>query len=420
MSTQSDRDDGSLGAFYVGMNTRERRTFWACFAGWGLDGFDFMVYPLVIGTIMAVWHVSPSEAGLATTVTLLTSAFGGWLAGYCSDRFGRVLTLSVTIGWFAVFTFLCGFARNFEQLLIFRALLGIGFGGEWAAGAVLMGEIIRAEYRGRALGMVQSAWAIGWGGAVLAQAALFSLLPAEEAWRWMFWIGFLPCLILLGYIVRYVEEPELAARARAAGATGAMWGIFASAVRKRTVLASIAMTGAQGGYYAMNTWIPTYLQTERGLTVVGSAGYLASLLIGSFVGYLVGAWLADRIGRRKLFMLFSACAAVMVVAYTQLNVSNSMLAFLGFPLGFFSSGYLSGVGAFLTELFPTRLRGSGQGFCYNFGRGIGALFPMAVGALSMMLGLGVAIAVFAVIAYALLFFTAMSLPETRGKVLDAD
>lgn len=413
----------SLRAFYTDMNVRERRTFWACFMGWGLDGLDFMIYPLVIGTIMSVWHISPGEAGLATTVTLLMSAFGGWMAGYFSDRFGRVLILQITIAWFAVCTLLCAVAQNFEQLVIFRALLGIGFGGEWAAGAVLMGEIIRAEYRGRALGSVQSAWSIGWGGAVLLQAVCFSLLEPELAWRAMFLFGFLPCLALIYYIRRNVTEPEIAVQARTATPAirrPPIWEIFAPDVASRTVLAAVAMTGAQGGYYAINTWLPAYLQGERGLTAVGSGGYLAFLIVGAFLGYLVGAWLADRIGRRKLFLLFSAGAICVVLAYTQLEVTDQIRLFLGFPLGFFSSGYLSGVGAFLTELFPTRLRGSGQGFCYNFGRGIGSLFPAAVGFLSSILPLGNAIAIFAVGAYCLFFLAAFALPETRGKVLHAD
>src|SRR5579871_7005494 len=135
---------------------------------------------------MATWQVSPGAAGLAVTVTLLASAVGGWLAGSLADRIGRVATLQLTILWFSLFSLLCAFAQNFDQLLIARALLGLGFGGEWAAGAVLMGETIRAQYRGRAVGSVQSGWAVGWGLAVIGQAVLFSLLPAEQAWRWMF------------------------------------------------------------------------------------------------------------------------------------------------------------------------------------------------------------------------------------------
>jgi MFS family permease len=416
-------EDSSLLAFYRDMNLAERRTFWACASGWGLDGMDFMIYPLVIGTIIALWKVDAGTAGLAGTVTLLSSAVGGWLGGYLSDHIGRVKTLQLTILWFSFFSLVCAVVQNFDQLLIARAVLGLGFGGEWAAGAVLMGETIRPQYRGRAVGSVQSGWAVGWGLAVLAQAILFSLLPAETAWRWMFVIGALPALLVF-YLRRYVTEPEIAAATRAKhaaeGNRPALWEIFNGPILKTTILASLMATGCQGGYYAITFWVPRFLTTERKLSIVSSTGYLAALIIGSFVGYLVGAWLADRLGRRNLFLIFSLGAIAVVLLYTQVQLTNELLWVLGFPLGFFASGYFSGMGAFLTELYPTRLRGSGQGFCYNFGRGIGALFPYLVGALSTTTTLANAIAIFAVAAYGVFFLAAFALPETRGKVLHVD
>jgi MFS family permease len=416
-------EDTSLTAFYAGMTPPERHTFWACAAGWALDGMDFMIYPLIIGAIMHQWSVGAGEAGLAATATLLASAVGGWGAGFLADRIGRVRTMQITIIWFSFFSLACAFAQSFDQLMILRALLGFGFGGEWAAGAVLMGETIRPQYRGRAVGSVQSAWAIGWAVAVAAQAIIFSLLPPETAWRAMFIVGCLPALLVF-YLRRYVKEPEIAATARAAaaktGETPGLGAIFAPGLLRITILASLLSMGAQGGYYAITTWLPQFLRTSRGLTILNSAPYLAVLITGSFVGYLTGAWLADRIGRRPLFMIFSVGAAVLVLAYTQLDISNGMMLVLGFPLGFFASGYFSGMGPFLTEIYPTAVRGSGQGFCYNFGRGIGALFPALVGYLSQIMPLADAMALFAAVAYGLFFAAAALLPETRGRVLLAN
>src|SRR6201991_2208436 len=326
-------DDTSLLAFYRDMNLQERRTFWACASGWALDGMDFMIYPLVIGTIIALWKVDAGTAGLAGTVTLLASAIGGWLGGYLSDHIGRVRTLQITIIWFSLFSLVCAVVQNFDQLLIARAVLGLGFGGEWAAGAVLMGEAIRPQYRGRAVGSVQAGWAVGWGLAVLSQAILFSYLPAETAWRWMFVIGALPALLVF-YLRRCVTEPEIAAATRAkqmaSGDRPPLWDIFSGPILKTTILASLMSTGCQGGYYAVTFWVPRFLTTERKLSIVSSTGYLSTLIIGSFIGYLVGAWLADRIGRRNLFLTFSIGAIALIIIYTQVPLSNEILWVLGF------------------------------------------------------------------------------------------
>ena len=422
-SSLPEVEDTTLTSFFKNMNRLERRTFWACFLGWVLDATDFMIYPLVIGTIIALWKVDRGMAGLAVTITLVVSAFGGWIAGYLADRIGRVRTLQITIAWFSIFTLLCAFAQSFEQLMALRALLGLGFGGEWAAGAVLIGETVRAQYRGRAVGTVQSGWAVGWGVAVLLQAVCYTLIAPEQAWRWMFALGAVPA-VLIFFLRRYVQEPEIFANARKMAEKNQdrprIFEIFSPGVLKTTLLSSLLCTGAQGGYYAVTTWLPTYLRTERGLSIVGSTGYLALLIVGSFIGYVWGAYLADRIGRRSLFIVFAVLASLLVVAYTQLPISNDTMLYLGFPLGICASAYFSGIGAFLTELFPTRLRGSGQGFAYNFGRGIGALFPALVGFLSASIPLSQAIAIFAVVAYGLLLVGALLLPETRGKILHSD
>jgi MFS family permease len=334
-----------------------------------------------------------------------------------------VRTLQITIAWFAFFTFLCGFAQNYTQLFIFRALMGLGFGGEWAAAAVLIGEVIRAEHRGKAVGAMQSGWAVGWGIAALLATWFFSVMPQETAWRALFWVGITPA-VLVFFVRRFVDEPPVFAETQrnlaAAGTKPNFLEIFSPTILKTTVLTCLLSVGAQGGYYAITTWLPTFLRTERKLTVLGTGGYLAVIIIGSLIGYWVSAWLNDRIGRRANFILYACCSAATVILYTQLPVDNTMMLFLGFPLGFFASGIFSGMGPFLTELFPTRMRGSGQGFAYNFGRGIAAMNPLFVGMLSAKLPLGQSIGVFALGAYGLLIIAALLLPETKGRVLTTE
>ena len=407
-------------AWIFDLTPNERTTLIATFGGWALDGMDVMIYSFVIPTLIAVWQMSRGQAGMLSTVALLISAAGGWLAGLLADRFGRARILQLTILWFAVFTFLSGFTNSFWQLLIIRGLQGLGFGGEWAVGSVLMGEAIRAQYRGRAVGTVQGGWAVGWGVTAISYTVLFSVLPAATAWRTMFWIGILPALLMF-YIRRHVPEPEVFRRTRAREASlgegSNFLEIFKPALLRTTLLTALLAVGAQGGYYAITTWLPTYLKTTRGLSVLNTGAYLFVVIAGSFIGYMVGAWLADRLGRKRTLVLFAVCSFLTVVAYTYLPLSNPVMLVLGFPLGFFASGSFSPIGAFFTELFPSRMRGSGQGLSYNVGRGIGALFPTLVGYLSTRMGLGHAISTFAIVAYLTMVFAALLLPETRGREL---
>lgn len=409
-------------AWWIGeLSDSERRTLLATFAGWALDGMDAMAYSFVIPTLIAIWHISEGQAGLLGTGALVISAVGGWLAGILADRFGRVKILQITIAWFALFTFLSGFTHSFWQLLATRALQGLGFGGEWGVGSVLMGEAIRGEHRGKAVGTVQSGWAIGWAITAICYTVLFSLQPPNIAWRAMFWIGILPALLVL-YIRRFVAEPETYRKTREKvyqDGAGSIWEIFSPSLLRTTFLCSLLALGAQGGYYAITTWLPTYLKSEKGLSVASTGGYLIVTIVGSFAGYTVGAYLTDWLGRKKTLVLYAACCVATLLAYTDFASSNRVTLALGFPLGFFASGSFTPMGAFFTELFPSRLRGSGQGFSYNFGRGVGALFPTMVGFLSSRLSLGHAIAVFAVGAYFIMILATSLLPETKGTELRA-
>lgn len=408
-------------AWYRDIDKQQRRTFWSCKIGYGLDGMDTQMLSFVIPTLILMWGISTTEAGLIHTSTLIASAIGGWIAGILSDRIGRVRTLQLTVLWFAFFTFLCGFAQNYEQLLIARTLMGFGFGGEWTAGAVLIGEVIRAQDRGKAVGMVQSGWAIGWGLTAILYALLFSWLPAEQAWRALFLLGLVPAVFVI-FVRRLVKDPEVYRAAKAvekAEAPAHFYEIFAPGMLWTTVRASLLTTGALGGYYAITSWLPTFLKNERGLSVLGTGGYLAMVIVGSYVGYMVSAYLSDLLGRKKNFILFAVGSFVIVLLYTQMPVSDGVMLWLGFPLGFFASGIFSGMGAFLTELFPTRIRGSGQGFCYNIGKVIAALFPLMIGLLGQKVPLGLGIGVFSAVSYGVVILAALSLPETRGKQLQA-
>ncbi|MFE5302135.1 MFS transporter [Streptomyces sp. NPDC056632] len=410
-------DDTGAFAWLRALGPRGRRAFGGAFGGYALDSYDFFTLPLSMVAIAAYFGLDKGQTGLLTTVTLVVSAVGGALAGILADRIGRVRALMITVVTYALFTVLCGFAPDYETLMVFRALQGLGFGGEWAVGAILVAEYASARHRGRTLGGIQSAWAAGWALAVIVYTLVFQFVDADTAWRVMFWTGALPALLVV-YVRRNVEDAPQAAEARRASADrGSFTAVFRGPLLRTTLFAVLLSTGVQGGYYTLATWVPTYLKTERGLTVVGTGGYLTFLISGAFIGYLTGGYLTDRLGRKKNIALFAVLSAVAVLAYTHIpDGANTLLLVLGFPLGFCMSAIFSGFGSFLAELYPTPVRGTGQGLTYNTGRAIGALFPTLVGYLADSWGVGGAL-VFGAVGYGLAVLALLGLPETRGREL---
>ncbi|UUQ66823.1 MFS transporter [Pseudomonas fuscovaginae UPB0736] len=406
-------------SWYRDITSRERKTFWACFGGWSLDALEVQMFGLAIPALIAAFALSKGEAGMISGVTLVTSAIGGWLGGTLSDRYGRVRTLQWMILWFSLFTFLSAFVTGFNQLLIVKALQGFGIGGEWAAGAVLMAETIQSRYRGKVMGAVQSAWAVGWGAAVGVFTLVYSFVPEAMAWRVMFLVGLLPALLVI-YVRRSVVEPDAGQRqskARERSLLASMAAIFRPELLRVTLLGGLLGLGAHGGYHAVMTWLPTFLKTERNLSVLSSGGYLAVIIVAFWFGCVVSGMLLDRIGRRKNILLFACCCVITVQCYLFLPLSNAQMLFLGFPLGFFAAGIPASLGSFFNELYPADVRGAGVGFCYNFGRVLSAVFPFMVGHMSESMSLGSAIGIDAGIAYGVAVLAALMLPETRGRNL---
>ena len=415
-------DDGAL-AWLRALGPNGRRAFGGAFGGYALDSYDYFTLPLSMVALAAYFGLDSGQTGLFTTVTLVVSAVGGAVAGVFADRVGRVKALMITVITYAVFTVACGFAPNYETLLVFRALQGLGFGGEWAVGAILVAEYASAKHRGRTLGAVQSSWAVGWALAAVVYTLVFSFLGDDLAWRVMFWTGALPALLVLWVRRRVHDAPEATAVREQNPQKSSFAAIFkpgtadSPGLLRTTVFAGLLSTGVQGGYYTLATWVPTYLKTERGLSVVGTGGYLTFLISGAFLGYLTGGYLTDVLGRKRNIWLFALLSAVCILAYTHIpSGANTLLLVLGFPLGFCMSAIFSGFGSYLSELYPTAVRGTGQGFTYNTGRAVGAVFPTLVGFLADSWGVGGAL-VFGAIGYGIAALALLGLPETRGKEL---
>jgi len=349
---------------------------------------------------------------------------GGAMVGALADAVGRVRMLVLSIGSYALFTLLAGCAQSYEQLLVFLTLQGLGFGGEWAAGAVLVAEYAQATQRGRVIGAVQSAWSIGYAGVLIANTLAFSLAPPELAWRMMFWLGAVPAVVLVWVRTGLQESPvyraEVAARGAGTGQAGAkpgsaLLGLFRRGELRVTLASALLSVGVIGA--GLVVWLPTYLEQVRHLTVEGLSAYMGIQVIGGFVGCVSAGYVLDALGRRRGLALFALGSALSAWAYVVLPLDAAWLVFaIGFPLGFFGSGIFSGLAVYLAELYPTELRGAGQGFGYNIGRGIGAVGPAAIGVAAARVGLSDALAL-AATSYVLCLVALLFLPETRGKHL---
>ena len=406
--------------------TREQwRVLLAAKFGWMLDAMDFMLYTMAVGQLRSYFGFGDDTAGMLGTVTLVMSGVGGAIFGYVADRYGRTRALMGTILIFSLSSLGAATSQTVMQLLIWRAILGIGMGGEWASGAVLVSETWPAHLRNKAISIMQSGWALGYMMASISAALILgSPSLGADAWRWLFLVGVIPAFFTL-WIRRYVREPETwAKKARSTDGPSPFAVIFGSSLLKRTLLIIALGSAVQFANWGLFFWLPAFLarpiaQGGAGMGVVGSLPWIIPVQLGAYAGYLTFGFIADRIGRRQAFVLYMIAAAVLVPIYGQMARSPFILLALGPLLGYFGYGYFSMFGGFVAELYPASVRATGQGTSYNIGRMAGAIAPYTIGLIATMPGIGIGLALsvtsaFFLLAAALVF----TLPNRSGQALD--
>jgi MFS family permease len=411
--------------WYKESDGRVRRVFWTCSAAWALDSMDALVYSFMIPTLMVAFGMTLLEAQAINTANFVSAALGGWLGGLLCDRYGRARLLQITILWFSVFSFLSGFATDYNQLMILRVLQGLGFGAEWAVGAVLLGEMIAPAHRGKAVGTVQSAAPLGTGLAALLAGPFVAALPPEYGWRAVFWVGMLPALLV--FFVRRGDDDSdvyLQTRKRLADEkrSVSVLAIFSPKVVRITLLAALLAIGIQGAAYSISNYLSVFLQKERGLSGSVAGIYILINSIGGFFGAQVNAYFSDRMGRRAMFRFFGIGFVGMASFYLLAPLGNSAWTLLpvGMVYGFFQFGLYASFGPYFTELFPTEIRGSGQSFAYNLGRAMSGLvftIPVALIAQHYSVGISVGMLVMALSGIVLAIIATLMLPETVGRSL---
>jgi MFS family permease len=394
-----------------------RKALIAAGLGWMLDAFDVMLYALVLAAIIAELGMSKETAGALGSVTLLASAAGGVIFGLVADRFGRTRALIASVLIYSIFTAACGLAQTVAQLAVFRIFLGLGMGGEWASGAALVSETWPAEHRGKALGFMQSAWAIGYGAAAVVTAVVMPVW----GWRGVFFVGILPAFFTL-WVRRNVEEPEIwresrqvpVASRRSAGE------IFRAPMLPLTIAVTVMNAFTMFAWWGFNLWLPGYLSLPTadggvGLSTTTMSSFVFVMQIGMFFGYVTFGFVSDRIGRKKTYVGYLVSAAVLLFLYASIREPVVLLA-LGPFVAFFGTGYFSGFGAVTAEIYPTSIRATAQGFTYNIGRVVSAAAPWTVGSLAQTEGFGLALSVCS-LAFLLAAVTWAWIPETRGRRL---
>ena len=403
--------------FLISASPRERRALFASMLGWMLDGMDVTLYAMVMSDLMRSLHLTTGAAGLLASVTLVSSALGGVLFGVVADRWGRRPALMMSILIYSVFTAACGLSRGVLDLAIFRALLGLGMGGEWATGAALVAETWRDEHRAKAMGLMQSGFAVGYALAALIAAIV---LP-RWGWRAVFFAGILPALLTL-WIRRGVEESPawLARHSAVAPAAGLSDARPERQSFRATLLITMLMNSAAlFGWWGLFTWIPSFLalplaQGGRGLTLASSSLWIMVMQAGMWLGYVMFGFLSDRLGRKRTYVGYLLVAALLVPFYAHAEAGTLFL--LGPVLAFFGTGHFTGFGIIAAELFPTEIRASAMGLAYNFGRVFSAAAPWTLGVLAGRAGIDSSFWICG-LAFAVAATLALKLPETRGRSL---
>jgi len=400
------------------MTAAERNSLLAGGVGWMLDSFDVTLYAMVLAYLMRDLGISQKTGGMLASLTLIASAFGGVVFGFVADRIGRSRSLSTSIVIYSVATAACGFAHTVVVLAMFRIILGLGMGGEWTAGAALVAETWPAEHRGKALGLMQSTWAIG---GMLAALVSWVVLP-RWGWRGVFFVGVLPALVAL-WIQRRVSEPEIwkeRENTTNAARSVPLRTLWRKDIRWNGLLATAMNTFGMLGYWGLFTWIPAYFslpvsQGGRGLSIATTYSWLLIIGVGQWLGYVLFGFAADVFGRRGTYFGYLVVAAILTPIYGIVHGAIWLLI-LGPVVAFFGTGFFSGFSAITSELFPTEIRATAMGLSYNVGRGISAVAPFAVGALAIRVGLGRAFFMLGG-AFLIAALLTLALPETKGKQL---
>jgi len=366
------------------------------FLGLMVDGMDFMFLSYSLPSLMPALGLSKVEAGSLASYSLMGMAVGGFMGGWCADRYGRVRTVVMTMILFSVGTAFLGLTQNYWQFAVVRFISAIGLGAQYVVCNTLMSEYVPTSRRTTVLGTLQAGWSVGY----VVATVLAGLIIPVYGWRVLFGTAIVPVIFAV-LMQRIVPEPsvwvELLKKQAAAGKIAKEqktkkeneWKIIFADPRHRKVFILWTLTAGflQFGYYGVNNWLPTYIVNELKFNFTTMTGYLVGTYTAMIVGKIVAGYLADVFGRRWIYALGGVATAVflpIIVNYHSPGNIVLLLTFFGFLYGM-----PYGVAAtYLTESFETRIRGTAVGGSYNIGRVGAAIAPTAIGLIATKYSIG--------------------------------
>lgn len=413
-------------------NKQRYITLGGSWAAWLFDALDAAIFGFIMLAIAKSFSVQLGDVVSTIAWFLLATGIGGYFLGSISDKIGRKKTILASVFAYGAGTLLCGFADSVMELNIYRFIVGVAVGGLWSAAASLVSEIWKPEGRAKAISFMQTGWA---GGQLLAAIfAWYILNPTDpESWRNLFIYSSLPAFATFLFVLIFVKESPvwLANREfmKKNVSKGSMFEIFKPQYLKATLLALTISILGMYGYWIITAFTPTYLQNILHVRIDQAPVFLVWTGIGAIIGYIAYGYLAEKIGRRKSFAAFFIGMTLMIPVFTytvshmpltdgklQFTTENILiLGVLAALLGFFT-GYFSGFGSWYSELFPTSIRSTASGFCFNFGR-VGAILGIKlVPVLIPLIGFSFTITL-ASISYFAAAIMVFALKETKGTEL---
>jgi MFS family permease len=401
------------------LNKHHYRIFALSWAGWVFDFYDLVLFTFLVTQLQSSLHFSAEMLSLCLGLSLFATGFGGIIFGALGDQYGRKKVLQWTIIIYSIGTLLCAFTWDFYSLLIFRFITGLGVGGEWATGQTYINETFPDNLRAKFGAFMQSGAPVG----VILASIVGGLVTPIIGWRLTFLVSIIPALTVI-LIRRYLDESDVWLQNKDKYVNKSILKEFRELIRaehrKIFLISLVLCIFGMSAYWYTYSWLPTYLEQERGLALLGTTFGVIIIQMGDFTGYTTFGFVAEKLGRRPAFTIYSFIMALgisMITIFWNQIVQVPELLYVFMFLTGFGTGFFGGFGALFSELFPTKIRNTAVGTVFNLARGAQFITPVIITTVATYFDLSYGIAIAALFAL-LVGIWIWTFPETKGTAIN--